>query len=479
MQKLVKAVAGYSLVQPYGPTVLMPGYRPQGGIDDPTYHETIELCRYFHKRDPIAGTVVNRMAAMSVTTLRNRWNKHSAQDKLFWAAVAESLRKFYKTLAVEYFVHGLIIPEYALTQVVGKDLNPKITRRSYMFPTELWNRDVMHIRLRKRPTSSKRSVFIEIPPEDVAFIKSGGIYSDGAEDKQAFRELKKAYPKYVSAVIAGQTLFTLEDATPIMRDPVSYDDYPAPFLRNALKALQHKEYLKQVDRTIAQRAINAIRQVRVGSDEFPADDDDIAAIKTSVDTAASNGDGVFNLYTNHTVAIEWIFPPLDVLINEAKYAEPNSDIFLAMGFPRVLTVGETARSNSSDAKIALLGPISTLTDVRDQLLIWTRIVYAAIAKANNLVAPDPYFSPIPIQDITSLIQFSNVARDAKAISRDVISQLYGTTFEDEAQKMQEEEGILKKLGLDTLTELQKTTEITNPPEVEDNNNDTRDQENVS
>lgn len=462
IKKLPKAMASYTRVQ-IPKTV--PGLSlPTKDLEDLDYYELVDLCRYFYKYDPIAGTVINRMAAMSVTNLRNRWDKHTDTEKIFWDKVAAELKKFFKTVSVEYFVHGMVIPEFALTPVMGKKFDPVLGRKRLYFPTELWARDVKNIVVKKRPASARRAIFIEIPQKDIDFVTNQGVYPDGTEDKEGYQELLENFPEYVEALRSGERFFPLPDVNPIMRGITSYDEYPSPFLRNALKALQHKEYLKKMDRTIASRAIDSIRHIKIGDKDFPADDDDITSARSTLETAAQQNELVFNLYTNHTWQIDWVLPPLDVLVNDAKYSEPNADIFLAMGFPRVLTVGETAKSNSSDSKIALLGPISTLSELRDALLAWAEWLYAIIGEVNNMRPPQPFLTPIPLNDITSLIQFSISARQEKAISRDTIAQLYGSTFEDEVLKMRDEEEKLSEFGLDAVTETKNMTDATNPPD---------------
>jgi hypothetical protein len=200
--------------------------------------------------------------------------------------------------------------------------------------------------------------------------------------------------------------------------------------------MQHKEYLKLMDKTIVSRSIELLRQIKVGSDTFPATDDDIAATQQAISEAAASGDRVFNLFTNHTVEVSWVLPPLDALLNESKYAEPNSDIFLALGFPRILTVGESLRSNSSDSRIATLGPMTTLSELREKIIEWVKLLYEDLATRNGFTEwPDPYFSPIQFQDMTALTQFAIQAQQIGAISKDTIAQLYGSTYEEEQQKI--------------------------------------------
>lgn len=410
-----------------------------------SYHDTLPLVRWFYENDPVAGTVVNRMAEMSITVLRNRKKtkkniQEVPEDVLaFFDALVEQLKPFFKIMALEYLLHGMAIPQYTTQRLRGDKIAEKLGRKRYTTLEKIWVRNPDHIELKRRPTGMDRQVFYKVPQDEIVFIQNKGIRSDGTEDREAYDYLVENYPDYVKDVQKGKTKFPLDDVRPIYRKQNSYDDYPIPFLQNALKSLQHKEYLKSMDRSIAARTIEAIRHVRVGNDNFPANDDDITAIETMVTTNSSAGERIFNLFTNHTVEIEWVFPPLDALLNEAKYAEPNSDIFLGLGFPRILTVGETAKSNAADNKIASLGPKATLEDLRDAIIAWLKELYLELAEINNFDrVPEPYFAPIATTDITALIQFAIEALTAGAISKDTVAQLYGSDYETEAGQIETE-----------------------------------------
>lgn len=435
-----KTMAGYSLNPLFTYNLNTIGYydpinRPFDNTKKYTYHETVTYCRHFYERDTIARTVINRLVNLGITKLRNKKVENDVNAS-FFDAVAERIQPFLKLMATEYFVHGLVVPGITYKTVMMNKLDPSLGRRRVEIPDEMWVRNVSNIRLRKRPVGLQRSVYLEIPEDEVTFIQSKGKRSDGTDDTEAYRELLKQSPEYVRAVQNGQRLFPLTDTKAIYGDLVSYSDYPIPYLQNALSAMQHKEYLKIMDRTIVSRSIELLRQVKIGSDDYPATDDDIEATQQAVSQAAAAGDRVFNLFTNHTVDIQWVLPPLDALLNESKYLEPNADIFLALGFPRILTVGESLRSNSSDSRIASLGPLATLTEVRERLLAWIEWFYEELASRNNMSSwPKPYFSPVQFQDVTALTQFAIQAQQIGAISKDTIAQLYGSTYEEEQQKI--------------------------------------------
>lgn len=466
-KKLPRAVAAVSVVGNVDIPFYNKGRNYIQGFHDPSttkkrsYHDTIKIVRWFYENDPIASTVINRMADMSITVLRNRKKtKRNAEEVdeatlAFFDALIEELRPFFKIMAIEYLVHGMAVPEYTTFKVRGDKVAEILGRKRYTTIEKIWVRNPEHIVLKKRATGMDRQVFFKVPNEEIAFIQNKGTRSDGTKDIVAYQYLVENFPEYVAAVLNGQTLFPLEDVRPIYRKLNSYDEYPIPFLQAALKPLQHKEYLKTMDRSIANRAIEAIRHVKVGDKDFPADDDDITAVEQQVTQNSSSGERIFNLFTNHTVTIEWVFPPLDALLDEAKYSEPNSDIFLALGFPRILTVGETAKSNAADNKIASLGPKATLDDMREAIINWLKQLYKELAEINNFNrVPEPYFAPITTTDMTALIQFAIDALNAGAISKDTVAQLYGSDYETEAGQIETE----IEMGVPSPDELAKEKE---------------------
>lgn len=465
-KRIAKAQSGYTTVP--GGTIFyghldvannsgrprLPGYvdsygalprNADGSLRIDNYHSLINVCRWFYRNNPIAGTVIERMADMSMTTLKNRRKSKTNADIVddttmaFYNAVAKRLKPFLKIVALEYLVHGLVVPDHIMGKIRGNKIAEQLGRKQYWIPESIWVRNPSNLILKKRPIGMERQVYLKIPKEDIEFITNDGKRSDGTDDPEGYRYLVENFPEYVQAIKNGKTTFLLENVHPILRKVNSYDEYPTPFLTKALGALQHKEYLKVMDRSIASRAIEAVRHIKIGDKDFPADDDDITNMRNEVENRSSLGEIIYNLFTNHTITIEWVFPPLDALLNENKYLEPNADIFLGLGFPRILTVGETQRSNSSDSKIASLGPKSTLDDLRESILDWLENLYAELAEKNGFTRyPEPYFSPIATSDYTALVQFAIDALNAGAISKDTVAQLYNTDYETEAAQIQNE-----------------------------------------
>jgi len=423
---------------------MLPGYHPSSNRITKHYHDIIKECRHFYKNDPIASTVVNRMVDIAVTAVRHRKrgtrNVTPSDDATtaYFNAIAPKLRTFLKAMAVDYLLYGVSIPEWSFNKIRGDLLAEALGRKKVIYPAHLWTRNIDLIRLYKRPFGDERTITMLIPPEDVSFIKSKGKLPNGATDTKTYNELLEKFPAYVAAIESGQTEFMLEDALPIYRKLGACDTYPTPYLQPALAAMQHKVDLKLMDRSIAARAIQSFRHIKIGTDALPATAQDIEAAKASLNV--SNEEAIFNWITPHIYSAEWVYPPIEVLVNDAKYAEPNADIFLALGFPRILVSGETLRSNSSDASVALLGPKATLSDLRDVLIEWLIRFYDLLAQENGFVrTPEPYFSPIQTGDLTSLVQFAVQAMQSGAISKDTLAQLYDTSWDTESLQIVEEQ----------------------------------------
>lgn len=407
------------------------------------YHESIKLCRYFYRYDPIASTVVNRLAEISSTPIRNKrksitQNGQVAEEEYnVYQAVAAAIQPHVTNIILSYLIDGMAVPQYELTRVQGNRVNLSLGRTRYFLPHSLWLRDPDTIKLYRTVKGHERRAIVEVPADDLNFILTGGMRSDGAIDTEAYNQLVSDFPDYVKLVKEGKVTFPVSDYI-IYRKLMPFNDYPIPYLENALESLDHKRYLKMMDRAIASRAIEAFRHISVGSDDYPADDEDIQATEDSLNQQSST-ERVYNLFTNHTVKINWVVPPFDALLSEKKYDTANMDIFFALGFPRILLVGETERSNSADNRVAMLGTLSTIQEIQKDIIQWVKHLYRRVAEANNFSRiPEPYFSPVSLADASTLIQYMSNMLEKGVISKETAASFYSTDYDSEADQIRYE-----------------------------------------
>lgn len=413
-----------------------------------SYSEELFQSRFFYRNDPTAATVINRMAELAGGKLKNRKRHASDEEFKYFNALREKLTAVLQQAALEYLVAGMAVPDYATVRVMGNKLHPSLGRKRYAIPDKLWCRNPENIELKRVPFGPDRAVYLKIPQEERSFILNEGQYSDGTIDKELYRLIAKEFPEYVAAIRAGASKLPLNNVRPIYRKIQPQSDYPQPFLIPALAAMKHKLRLKEMDHSIATRAINAVFHVRAGNDEFPVTDEDdiLDSLKTQL-AAVGNAELAANLiqklFTDHTVEMEWVYPPFDALLSSVKYEAVDADIYMAMGFSRMLLVGEAAKSNAGAGPAIILGPFAMLEELRTKLLEWVRFLYEQLAEVNNFAnIPEPIFDPLVQSDTTTLVANASNALKQGVISKDTWAQLYGTNFETEQQQIEYEVDVI-------------------------------------
>jgi len=449
--KLAKAVASSSFVQ-FVPgtngtqTTNRFGVYADGHYGDPAsfgfpldFHSEVRQCRFFYRYDPIASTTINRMADMCVTKLRNKRGKCTDEEFNYFQGLQDSLTQVLKDAALEYLITGLVIIDYGVEKSMGNKIHSNLGRTRYSIPTPLWVRNPDTIRMKKLPAGAGRRVYVTITSDEANFIIHEGLRPDGTKDTDLYNEFKRSFPEYVALVKRGDKEIPLEHVHPVLRKSTTNSDYPQPFLTPALAPLKHKWRIKQMDYSIATRAIESILHVKVGNDDFPVEPDDgaIDNLRQQMEERRSGlQEIIYRLITNHTVDMKWIYPPLDALLSDQKYNEPNADIFVAMGFSRTLLVGEALRSNSGGAS-GTAGPIATLNEAREQLLNWVRKLYKDLAELNgfkNIAIPS--FPPIPSSEIMGLVQYAIEAAKFGALSKNSVAEIFGTDYETEREQQE-------------------------------------------
>ena len=162
---------------------------------------------------------------------------------------------------------------------------------------------------------------------------------------------------------------------------------------SALELLIHKRNLRAMDYAMISRVIDAILHVKVGNDTFPLteeDDDIIDELQSQFNRNrnVNNQERVFQFFTNHTVEISWVIPPLDALLDSGKYAEINQEILYSLGFPKFLVTGEKDKSNTGSTSSALLSPVNSMTAVRNEFALFLNAIFIEMSSRNS-------FSEVP------------------------------------------------------------------------------------
>jgi len=462
------ASANYSFVDPYAQNPWAPSLVDKLEIKDinhDTFKEIIETCRFFYKRDATAGTVIDKMIDIGITDLYISKEDLSDNEYRIFSAILPKLKEYAEELALEYLISGLVIPEIKF-DLIGKEELKKYGIKKYTsmyFPVSLWIRDPATVKINKTILSDKPSFFISIPDDLTYFIKTGGTYKDGTEDKELYKQLVDLYPEFVRKVKAGKKDILLEENTHLIirRRVLSDTGYPVPYLYKGIESMKHKRNLRRMDYSVASRVITAIQLIRLGNDTYPVTEDDAGQfedIKNQMywrnSTSGKEVEKVFQLFANHTLDISWVFPETDVLLDEAKYRDVNQDIVVALGFPKILMTGENERSNSGDSSYAASSPIKTIEHFRSKIITILQYIIDEVAERNNLKStPEISFKPLQLAEFGVFIQAIRELYTSGNLSRENYASIFGFNIKDELMKRAEENKLMKEYALDDFAPL--------------------------
>lgn len=426
-------------------------------VDD--YRKVLNDCRFFYKHESLASTTINKLIDIGITKIKvDQGTLSDNEYKIFQGGLLEQIQAFVEEAALEYLISGLVIPEIKFSMVNTRQLKKLGIKRkpSLLLPDTLYIRNPEQVKIKRGFFQTKSSYFLKIPDKYLYFILNEGTYPDMTEDKEAYEHLKRKYPKMIEEVKAGKREFKLENDHIIQAKTISNSDYPIPFLYPALEPMRHKRNIRRMDYAIASRAIAAILQIKIGNDEFPVTEDEadafdnIEAQMRQRNTGSKEIERIFQLFTNHTVELEWIFPELESLLHSDKYMEINEDILYALGFPRILVTGETQRSGTSNPKYAMMSPYKSMIKLQRILLPLVEYIIDEVIEENKLggIPSKISFGDINLNDFNEYLEALAKLYESGNLSREAFATALGFNITEELNKRKEENDLLEKLGLE-------------------------------
>jgi hypothetical protein len=445
-------------------------------LDHKKYRKVIKNCRFFFRHDPLASTVISKMVDMAINDMvigTDHLSRVSQTEEAIFQSVSDDIVVFLRKAAFEYLLTGLVVPEIRLTRLKEKELRRREIPRasSMLYPTEMWLRDSYDIEIKRPPIGSEESYFVRLPDDVLSFIRNRGKYGDGTEDKELFKKLATLYPRFVAQIIKGEDAVRLENPLVIKSTALADDQYPIPYLYPALEPLRHKRNLRRMDYSIAARVISAILHAKIGSDEFPLTEDQSdqmddleSKFKWRQNLTAQDIERVFLLITNHTVSLEWVFPDVKALLDNAKYETVNQDIMVALGFPRILITGETERSFASDPQIATISPLQTMERIRKALLPIAKFIFFELMEKNDIVnnVPEVKFKPINLMSMQLFYEGLSKLYETGNLSRESFTEAYGYDFNTQLKNRKVEDEKFEEMDLLPFQEVPHSNEPGRP-----------------
>lgn len=409
------------------------------------YHALIKMCYDFYLRGGMASVVIDRIAELSITDIRNGQRKTTDEGNAYFDAVLHRkpsrLNRFIRMMAMEYFLTGMVIPKIEWKKVMGADLHPDLIKgKEYIVPQfDLYPPLLVNI---VWAGWGEKEFYLKIPAEDFRLLKGKPGARRTKEQQQRFEYLSR-FTIYTNTVASGADMILLKDVDPILRKELSLNPYPTPYLSKVLEALVFKQQLRRMDFAVASRIINAILLVQEGDKDFPlveGERDNLDNLKQQILARANNPlalERLFILFSNHTTKLTWISPDVEALLNQEKYEQANDEVMEGLGFPRILVVGESKGAQAAEVSTWAIQP--QMEEFRDNILEWMAPVYEEAAELNGFRnTPEPSFTPIRLQDfIKTAAVFAQAFREGN-VSRTTRDKMIGLDLETEIELMKDE-----------------------------------------
>lgn len=416
------------------------------------YHNLIKMCYDFYLRGGMASVVIDRIAELSITDVRNGQRKTTNEGNYYFDAVLHRkpsrLNRFIRMMALEYFLTGMVIPHIEWEEVKGEDLHPKLQKsKTYVVPKfDLYPPLLINI---VWAGWGEKEFYLKIPPEDFRLLTSKKGVRKTKEQQQRYDYLSK-FTIYTDTIASGTDRILLTDIDPILRKELSLNPYPTPYLSKVLEALVFKQQLRRMDFAVAARIINAILLVQEGDKDFPlveGERDNLDNLKNQIMARANNPlamERLFMLFSNHTTKLTWITPDVEALLNQEKYKQANDEVMEGLGFPRILVVGESKGAQAAEVSTWAIQP--QMEELRSNLLEWMDTLYEEAAELNGFRnTPSPSFTPIRLQDfIKTAAVFAQAFREGN-VSRTTRDQMIGLDLETEIELMKDEKELMDDL----------------------------------
>lgn len=427
-----------------------------------TFIDTVDECRFFYKTEPVVSTVINKLIEIGINNLVFKKAKLSDNEfRLFTQYLKPKLLEFSEVMAQEFLLSGLVVPEISYGKIDKEDFADVGVKKysSLIVPTSMFVRDPKTIVINSSMLSDTPSYFIQIPGDIIDFIKEEGKYADGMEDKELYNNLKTYYPDFVAAVQAGETEVPVSPETSrlvLRRRYLTDEPYPIPYIAPVLDALKHKRELRRMDYSIIDKIISAILHVKVGSDQFPTtqSDEDVEMVEGLRRQLAyrfntnQNLERIFQLLTNHTVQLNWVFPDTAVLLNENKYKDINQEILFGLGFPQVLITGESQRTGTSDPELAMIAPVKTMENFREKIIKVVKEICKQVALQNSFSGiPEVNFSSLNLHAFADFMAALDKLYAVSGVSRTAYGEALGYDFTEQLDYLKEENDELVASGL--------------------------------
>jgi hypothetical protein len=218
-------------------------------------------------------------------------------------------------------------------------------------------------------------------------------------------------------------------------------DWAIPFVFPALRALNFKDCLRNMEMRACQSVINSIFLFKLGNIEkgMPAEDEHFERFADMLQQPAQ----AMHILWNEAVEGEVLQPDIQGIFDVQKHESADRDILTALGIPEVLLGGKGG--NFSNSYISVATVLERLESYRDIVSDWLMGEAKIIADAMGFQKlPTIRFGRTSLRDEKAYQAFVTGLYDRNILSADSLLREANTTSDIEVAKLEEEKKVRSK-----------------------------------
>ncbi len=425
--------------------------------------------RYYHT-DPLVGTVVNILAALSAKGFENDIDDENIKQFYdtwcFDVNMAEMLEWLYLAFfkighVTTYKVLAKYEPRVSyLSPVPGQKLK-KSTKKSKATGEKLkekaekaakkniWSKghlpvsytvlNPLLVNVTGNLLFDKTAITLRPPPELTTML--GKPTKDLTEEE---KELIKALPSDLKQAAEKGQEYKLDWRLvgTITYRKMPYERYAKPRSTRVFDSIEYKKSLREADLSTLDGISNYILKITIGSDDYPVTTQgELEAVAQLFNTPSKS----FDVVWNHTLSIEKVVSPeIEAILGQDKYKQVNEDITGGLAMSRALVDG-VSDLNVAEAGLVVKGLMEEINYARRQITRWLYREYRQIAEAVGFDRfPKIRWDEGILQDVIMYMNTISQLVDRRMLSYRTAHEALGFDYPTELMNMQEEFPLVDK-----------------------------------
>lgn len=254
-----------------------------------------------------------------------------------------------------------------------------------------------------------------------------------------FKKLSNDGDNPMLAILDPAKLWTIH----YMKD--DHEDWADPLLWPVMADIFYKNKLRQMDLSVCDGVINAVTIFKLGdfANGFIPPEEHMRAFAEFLRTPTA----AMNMVWNDAISIESNYPPVDRILNVAKYEAVDRDILRGLGVPDTLLGGTTGASFSTGF-LGVRTLLERLEEGRNTVITWlNRQLKMIAAIMGHRDIPKVKFGKMSLRDEKAEKMLLIQLLDRNIISIEAVLECFGEDFEIEIERLRDEEKIRQETGL--------------------------------